>query len=64
MLYIDYVKKTHKIIWLWREDLKRINLLFHVMWPKLNCIMVGVIQVNKNIQFWHVTIESKYEIFL
>jgi hypothetical protein len=21
----------------------------------------GVIQVNKNMQFWHVTIESKYE---
>jgi hypothetical protein len=32
-------EETHKIIRIWREDLKRISLLFHVMWPKLNCIM-------------------------
>jgi len=50
-------QETHETYQHQREYLKRINLLFNVMWPKLIQICVGVFCEEKNIQFWHVIIE-------
>jgi len=57
-LRIDYIKKFMKPYQFEKEDFKRTNLLFNVMWPiKILEYYIDVTWEDKNIQFSPITIE-------